>query len=89
VTAEGDGAAATADEQLLQRATNLGRVLFTNDADLLVIAAQWLSLGRTFVGVVYAEQLRITIGQAIADLELLSTATEANEWQNRVEYLPL
>jgi predicted nuclease of predicted toxin-antitoxin system len=89
VTAEEDGAAATADEQLLQRATDLGRVLYTNDSDLLVIAAQWSSSGRPFVGVVYAEQLRITIGQAIADLDLMATATDPEEWQSRVEYLPL
>ncbi len=34
-------------------------------------------------------QLRITVGQAIRDLELLATVYEPEDMENRVEYLPL
>ncbi len=40
LTAEEDGTSRLHDEQLLERATYLGRVLFTNVEDLLVIAAR-------------------------------------------------
>lgn len=39
-------------------------------------------------GIIYAHQLRITIGQMIADLELIARASEAEEWRGRIEYLP-
>ena len=42
LTADEDGAARDADEQLLIRASSLRRVLFTNDTDLLIISARWL-----------------------------------------------
>jgi hypothetical protein len=44
---------------------------------------------RTFSGIVYAHQLRITIGQMVEDLELIATATSQDEWWERIEYLPL
>ena len=89
LTAEEDGTSSMADERLLERATDLGRVFFTNDRDLLVIAADRLRTGREFAGLVFAEQLGITIGQAIADLELIAKASAPDDCKNRIEYLPL
>ena len=40
-------------------------------------------------GIIYAHQLRITIGQMVEDLELIARATFQNEWWGRIEYLPL
>jgi predicted nuclease of predicted toxin-antitoxin system len=37
ITAHEDGAAEFEDERLLQRATQLGRVLFSQDKDLLIL----------------------------------------------------
>ncbi len=76
------------DDLLLDRATLLGRVLFTEDEDLLAIAQRRQQTGREFSGVAYAHQLNISIGQAIRDLELLSKAYEPDDMRNRVEYLP-
>ena len=88
VTAEEDGAASMEDDSLLDRATSLGRVLFSEDRDLLVIAQGWLQTGRDFSGVVYAHQLAISIGQAVHDLELLAKVLEPADMRNHVEYLP-
>jgi hypothetical protein len=44
---------------------------------------------KDFSGIIYAHQLRITIGQMVEDLELIATATSQNEWWGRIEYLPL
>jgi hypothetical protein len=88
LTAEEDGSAALEDESLLDRATLLGRVLFTQDADLLAIANQRLQTGRNFGGVVYAHQLAISIGQAVRDLELVAKVLDSPDMRDRVEYLP-
>ncbi len=42
LTAAADGTAEVDDQQLLARATELGRPLFSQDDDLLVVANGWL-----------------------------------------------
>ena len=87
--AQEDSAAEYEDPELLDRSTALGRVLFTQDDDLLREAKQRQQIGKTFAGVVYAHQLNVSIGQCIVDLELIAQASEPHEWINRTEYLPL
>ena len=89
LTAQEDGSAELADDVLLKRATELGRVLVSQDEDLLREGARWLSERKDFSGIIYAHQLRITIGQMVEDLELIANATSQNEWWGRIEYLPL
>ena len=54
LTAQEDRAAELDDSDLLDRATQLNRVLFSQDVDLLVIATDWQSRQRDFAGVIYA-----------------------------------
>jgi predicted nuclease of predicted toxin-antitoxin system len=89
LTCDQDGAAQLPDEQLLERAQELGRVIFTQDADFLEIANDRMTRGHEFAGVVYAHQLHITIGQAIRDLDLTARVLTMEEVKNRVIYLPL
>lgn len=89
LTAQEDGTARLDDPSLLDRATELGHLLFTHDDDLLREAARRQQASEAFAGVVYAHQLNITIGQCIDDLELTAKTTEPEEWQNRIMYLPL
>jgi len=89
LTSEEDGTREFSDCDLLDRATFLGRLLFTRDADLLAEAAMRQRSGVTFTGVIYAHQLRVRIGQCVADLELIAKSGNRAEWINRVEYLPL
>jgi hypothetical protein len=89
ITAREDGTASLDDEQLLARATLLGRVLFSQDQDLLIIANRWIQEGRDFAGLVYAHQFAITIGQAVRDLELIARAIEPEDMVNRIEFIPL
>ncbi len=88
LTAREDGAAEFEDDKLLDRATELKRVLFSQDDDLLREANKRQQTGETFAGVIYAHQLNITIGQCIDNLDLIAKATEPEEWQNTVVYLP-
>ena len=70
LTASEDGASRLDDEILLRRATELGRVLFSQDADLLRLAASFQRLGIEFTGLLYVHQLRLSVGQVVEDLEV-------------------
>lgn len=89
LTAQEDGAARLSDPDLLDRARQRGRVLFSQDEDLLAEATRRQRTGTSFAGVIYAHQLRVNIGRCIQDLELIAKATDPADWQNWVEYLPL
>lgn len=89
LTAQEDGADRLSDPKLLDRATQLNRVLFTFDDDLLVEAVNRQRENRPFSGVIYAHPLRISIGQCIQSLELIAKAGEPEDLRNRVEFLPL
>ena len=77
------------DGPLLNRATELGRILVTQDEDLLREGARLLSGHEAFSGIVYAHQLRVTIGQRVEDLDLIAKATTRDEWRGRIEYPPI
>ena len=89
LTAQEDGKAELDDERLLQRATELGRILVSQDHDLLREGARRQKEDREFSGIVYVHQLRATIGQIVEDLELIARTTSREEWRGRIEYLPL
>lgn len=89
LTAQEDGTGEIDDAQLLDRATALGRVLFTQDDDLLREAKRRQQSGQTFSGVIYAHQLNITVGRCVADLELIAQDSEPQEWLDSTVYLPL
>jgi predicted nuclease of predicted toxin-antitoxin system len=89
LTAQEDGRRNTADDVLLDRATELQRVLFSQDEDLLAEATRRQEQDVPFAGVVYAHQLRVTIGTCVRDLELIAKAGNPEDLANRVEYLPL
>lgn len=89
LTSQEDDTAAVDDQTLLARATDLGRVLFSQDQDFLSIAAEWQAAGRWFLGIVFAPQRGVSLGGLAADLELLLTCCDPQELANRVTYLPL
>lgn len=89
LTAQEDGATRLADLDLLNRAAELGRILFTRDADLLAEATARQRAGRMFAGLVYAHQLRVSVGQCVHDLDLIAVAADPSDLAGRVEYLPL
>lgn len=89
VTAREDGADRLPDDSLLDRAAELGRVLVSQDRDLLAHATARQRTGIRFTGVVYGHQLRVTIGGCIEDLELIAKVYEPADMADRVLYLPL
>ena len=89
LTAQEDGTSELKDEQLLDRATELGRLLFTQDKGFLREANRRQESGQHFAGILYAHQLNITIGECVSVLELIAKASESHEWIDRLEHLPL
>ena len=75
-TAQAEGAAELEDPKLVDRATALDRALFTQDEDLLAEGVRRQRTGEPFVGIMYAHQLRVTIGKCIDDLELIAKVYE-------------
>ncbi|SPE53129.1 conserved hypothetical protein [Verrucomicrobia bacterium] len=89
LTAQADGRAELADPDLLDRATFLGRVLFSQDEDLLAEATRRQRAGIPFAGVIYAHQLYVTVGRCVSDLELISKAGNPEDLAGGVQFLPL
>ena len=89
LTAQTDGTAELADDELLNRAAQLGRILFTRDQDLLAEAAKRNRAGKSFATVVFARQADVSIGRCNADLELIAKSATQDEAVGQVVYLPL
>jgi hypothetical protein len=89
LTAQLDAAAQLDDSDLLDRARQRNRVLVSQDEHLLAEAARRQQEGTPFAGLIYAHQLGITIGRFIDDLELIASLGEPEDFEGRVEFLPL
>ena len=87
--AQEDGTAELDDRSLLRRATELGRVLVSQDEDLIREGTKMRDQREAFAGVIYAHQLRVTIGQMVEDLGLIAIATSRDEWIDKIAYLPI
>ena len=84
-----DGAHRLPDPELLDRATQLGRVLFSMDRDLLIEATRRQRIRQDFAGVGYAHQQSCPVGRCIEDLEILAKATDPEDFRGLVQFLPL
>ena len=89
LTAYEDRSHELSDSDLLDRAHELRRILFTQDDDLLLEASTRHKKGIPFSGIVYAHQLRVSIGKCIADLELMANVGEIRDIENNIFFLPL
>ena len=76
------------DEDVLLRATELGRVVFTQDVRFRVLAEDRQRQGRELARLLFGPQLGGTIGQYVQDLELIAKASEPAEWRSVIQFLP-
>lgn len=79
ITVQEDGRTGSPDSILLDRATELNRVIFTQDDDFLVIAKFRQQEGVKFSGVIYGHQQYITVGECVRDLEIIAKASEPED----------
>ena len=77
------GLGGATDPAQLAYSNSQSRVIFTQDADFLILA----NLGLKHAGIVYCQQNSRTIGEIIAGLELVWELCEPDEMANHVEYL--
>ncbi len=89
LTAFEDGAHRLPDPQLLDRAAELARVLFTSDDDLLAEAAKRQMNEQSFYGIIYAHHGQVSIGACVHDLEVVAKAGDPSDMINYVLFLPL
>jgi hypothetical protein len=83
-----DSADKLPDDAVLQRASDLGRIVFTQDIRFKALAEQWQRQNRPFAGLLFGHQLGGTIGQYVKNLELIGQASEVDDWRNTVGHLP-
>jgi len=89
LTVQEDGRSGSEDSAVLDRATELGRTLFSQDEDLLVEGRRRQASGQPFPGIIFAHQLHVTVGDCVRDLHLIATVADPEDLANRVEFLPL
>ena len=89
VTAQEDSTDQFPDDNLLEKAGEMKRVLFTYDSDLLTIAAKFHTEGKEFSGLIFAHPIDITIGRCIQDLELIANVLDLEEIKSQIIFLPL
>ena len=87
LTTQEDGTQTLEDPALLDRAGGLGRVLFTDD--FLTEANRRQEANQPFPGIIYAHQMRVSIGRCVRDLELIAKLGEPDELASQVLFLPL
>jgi uncharacterized protein with PIN domain len=71
------------DENHLERATTLGRVLCTYDSDFVALAQS----GIHHAGIVFAQMKSQYIGEWVRWLELMHAIYSGDDMQNRIEFL--
>jgi hypothetical protein len=74
---------------LLDRATDLNRIVFTRDSDFLAESVRRQRIGLPFASIVYAHQQQVSIGRCIGDLEIIAATSMAEEAVGQIVYLPL
>jgi hypothetical protein len=89
LTVQEDDRAGLDDLDVLLRAIELQRVLFTRDDDFLTISNDYFQAGKGFTGIVYAHQQLASIGDCVRDLEVIAQVCEMSDFVNYVQYLPL
>ena len=89
LTVQEDRRTSFSDPLILDRATELERVLFSQDDDFLAEANHRQDKQIKFPGVIYAHKLKVSVGDCGRDLEIIAKTADAEELSDRVQYLPL
>jgi len=77
------------DPIVLAWAAHEGRQIFTRDRNTMTGHAYDRARQRLPLPGVFVLPERISIGQAVAELEMIVLASEASDWQDQVIFLPL
>jgi predicted nuclease of predicted toxin-antitoxin system len=89
LTVQEDNHRNTDDDILIDRATELGRLVFSADPDMLRHATRRQRSGIPFNGVIHADFSEVSIGQCVRDLDLICGIGSQEDFAARVFHLPL
>ena len=79
----------TPDTQVLEHAAATGRIIVSHDVNTMTAAARArVATGEVMPGLMIVRQ-SLPIGAVIDDLLLLWTASEGEEWRDRIVFLPV
>jgi predicted nuclease of predicted toxin-antitoxin system len=82
-TSQEVGLLGASDQEPLAYATGEGRIIFTQDSDFLIIAAQVTA----HPGIIYARNNSRSIGQIVQALELIHGVLTVEEMRGHIEFL--
>lgn len=85
LTVQEDELTSFPDPTILDRSTELQRVLFTQDQDFLAEANRRQTEGIDFSGVIYARKSVVSIGVCVRDLEIIAKIGDLEEFANCVQ----
>jgi hypothetical protein len=88
VTAFEIGMNKATDQQLLIWAAQKGRIMVTHDRRTMPTHAAHLMVHGTNIAGLFVVPRNMQVHQALADLELMITCSENDEWINVIRYLP-
>lgn len=79
----------TPDSDILEWAAHEGRIIFTRDiTSMTAHANDRVSNGMAMSGIIVIPE-RMPIGQVVRELEIIAFASCADDWRDKVEFLPL
>jgi predicted nuclease of predicted toxin-antitoxin system len=84
LTVQEDDRIGFSDPFILDRATELNRILFTQDDDFLTEANRRQQEKIYFTGVIYVHKLRISVGDCVHDLEIIAKLAYPDELANHI-----
>lgn len=77
------------DSAVLEWAAREGRILLTHDLDTMTkYANERIAQGLPLAGVIFVRDT-LPVAKVIDDLLAILDASEASEWENRTDFLPL
>lgn len=89
LTVQDAGLRGMLDPELLAWAAEQQRILVTHDLKTIPKHAYERLTSGAYLAGVFALSDAVPIGEAIEQLALLITCSEANEWENKVTFVPL
>jgi hypothetical protein len=89
LTAHAAGLHGMTDPEVLAFATEQQRVLVSHDVGTMPVHFRALRMARKASAGVFLIPQALDVGDAIEELLLVWLASEASDWENRLEWLPL
>jgi len=87
VTAQDEGLTGASDERQLARAMELGRPVVTEDHDFLTMVSARAEAAMKSPGLIFILP-GTSVGDAVRAIHLIATVYDAQEIENRIEWVP-